>query len=452
MVSGESSLKERAARSIAGRLIDHGHQAFFAGGYVRDRLLYGTASGDIDIATSASPQQISSLFGRVRGVGEHFGVMLVIEEGIAFEVATFRTDVGTRDGRHPERVEFTDARHDALRRDFTINALFLDPAADTVIDYVGGREDLDAGVVRAVGRADRRFREDYLRLLRAVRFAAQLRFRIDDETWGALVACADGIRSISPERIFQELQRMLTGADPARAVELLHRSGLLGIVLPEVEATVGVEQPGEFHPEGDVFTHTVKALGLLNRRLPVCAWAVLLHDIGKPPTFRRADRIRFDNHNRVGASMAVAVLKRLRASSALIENVRACVDNHMNFMHVRNMRLSTLRRLLARPTFDDELELHRVDCGASHGDLDNYRFLCEKHREFAREGAKPRPLLRGRDLIGLGLKPGPIFGEILDAAYDLQLERSIRTREEALDAARRLARERAGGGDVSSEG
>jgi poly(A) polymerase len=427
-----STREEHIARAIARRLHEHGHRALFAGGYVRDRLLGTEEPGDIDIATDATPDEIASIFPRVAGVGAHFGVMLVIEEGIAFEVATFRSDIGGQDGRHPDQVVFTDPRTDAMRRDFTINGLFYDPLTDEVLDYVGGRADLEEGIIRAIGTPSERFAEDYLRVLRAIRFAARLAFRIEPQTHAALRQAAEGIRSISQERIFQELTKMLTGPHPARAVGMLHEAGVLGIVLPEVDRLAGLEQPPEFHPEGDVLTHTIKALALLERRTPVTAWATLLHDVGKAETMTVTDRIRFNNHHRVGARIAAGILRRLHSSRTLIESVCACVDNHMNFMNVTGMRLATLKRLLARPTIEEEMELHRVDCLSSHGDLSNYHFLREKQRELAVERLKPEPLLRGRDLLAMGLAPGPRFGRILAALYDLQLDERIGSREEAL--------------------
>jgi poly(A) polymerase len=426
--------KYTIALSIVRRLCSSGHTAVFAGGFVRDMLLENASDSDIDIATSATPQQIAGLFSRVQGVGEHFGVMLVIEQGIAFEVATFRTDVGARDGRHPESVVFSTPHLDAQRRDFTINGLFYDPLADTVLDYVGGEKDLRKGIIRAIGDPDMRFKEDYLRLLRAIRFAARFDFAIASHTWDALCAHAEGIRTIASERIFQELNKMFCGPCAQKALQQLSSCGLCAIVLPEVEALKGVEQPANFHPEGDVFEHTVKALSFLHEPSPILAWSTVLHDIGKPATQSRKsgeDRIRFNNHHRVGARLAMQILKRLHSSRSLAEGVYECIDKHMDFMNVGKMRLSTLKRFLARPTFDDELELHRIDCLASHGNLDNYEFLQKKRCELAQKQVQPEPLLTGKDLISLGLTPGPHFGRILGAAYDLQLEEKLSTAEEA---------------------
>jgi tRNA nucleotidyltransferase/poly(A) polymerase len=307
-----------------------------------------------------------------------------------FEVATFRSDIGTDDGRHPSHIVFTDAKHDAQRRDFTINGMFYDPLTDKVLDYVSGKEDLAAKVVRAIGDPALRFKEDYLRLLRAVRFAARFDFAIEDATWDAVKANAAGIAGISRERIFAEFDRTLSKPNPDRAFRLLAESGLLGRTIPEVADLIGVEQPAEFHPEGDVFTHTIKALGLMGPDpSPILSWSVLLHDIGKKTTMRVTDRIRFNNHDQAGAAMAEALLERLHAPGSLIGAVVACIDNHMNFMNVTAMRLSTLKKFLSRPTIADELELHRTDCLASHGNLDNYHFVKTKLEAFALEQLKP---------------------------------------------------------------
>jgi len=395
-------IKFEAALGIVKRLIENGCQAVFAGGYVRDMLLGLHGTGDIDIATDATPQTVAALFSRVQPVGEHFGVMLVIERGVPFEVATFRSDVGTIDGRHPREVVFSTAREDAQRRDFTINGLFFDPTKNTVLDYVDGEKDLRKALVRAIGDPEARFKEDYLRLVRAVRFAARFGFEIEAATWEAMKEHAGGIRHIAQERIFQELNKMLTGPHPDRALELLSASSLLALVLPEVETLKGVEQPAEFHPEGDVFTHTVKALSLLEHPSAIAAWSTLLHDIGKPSTMTRRDRVRFNNHHRVGARLARRALERLRASRALIDGVYECIDKHMDFMNV-----------------------------ASHGNLDNYDFLRSRRGELADEQVRPAPLLTGKDLISMGFIPGPVFGRILDELYDLQLEEKLHTAEEA---------------------
>jgi tRNA nucleotidyltransferase/poly(A) polymerase len=429
--------KYRAALEIVSRLAHKGYSALFAGGYVRDTLLANEEKGDIDIATDAPPQVVTSLFKHTAAVGIQFGVIIVIQRGIPFEVATFRSDDGIADGRHPARIEFTDAHHDALRRDFTINGMFFDPITGRFLDFIGGQKDLRAKVIRAIGDPAQRFKEDFLRLLRAVRFAARFDFSIERRTWEAMQANAANIAGISAERIFTEHDRMLRQPHPDRALMLLLESGLLLQTIPDVAALVGVEQPAEFHPEGDVFTHTVKALGLLMPNpASGLAWSVLLHDIGKKITMRRADRIRFNNHHQAGAKLAYTILKRMRAPNTLIDSVVACIENHMNFMNVTGMRLSTLKKFLSRPTIDDELELHRVDCLASHGNLDNYYFVKDRLSAFAREKIKPAPLIRGSDLKELGFREGPIFGKILHEVYDLQLDEKIVTHEDALSYVR----------------
>ena len=426
--------KETAAIGIIKRLTENGFAALYAGGFVRDMVLDLPDKGDIDIATSATPQQVSGLFQSVIGVGEQFGVMIVVVDGLPFEVATFRRDEGSADGRHPQSVAFAGADEDARRRDFTINGMFFDPLTDTIIDYVNGRQDCASGTVRAIGEPALRFTEDYLRLMRAVRFAARFAFAIEPLTWTALAENVAGIVRVSAERIFQETDKIITGPHPDTAFTLLHASGLLKILFPEIERCAGVAQPEQFHPEGDVFKHTVKALSLLDKPTQLLAWSALLHDIGKPATMVMAeDRIRFSNHDVAGARIAGDLLRRLKAPSQLTENVRDVIANHMNFMNVRKMRLSTLKKFLARPTIEDELELHRVDCLASHGDVSNYDFIRQKQAEMPVQEIKPPPLINGRDLIALGMTPGPAFGRILDEAYDMQLEEKLATREEAIE-------------------
>lgn len=425
--------KYQTAVEIVEILTANGFQALFAGGFVRNRLLHvSAADDDIDIATDATPGSIAKIFPRVIGVGEHFGVMLVISNSISFEVATFRRDIGTKDGRHPESIAFSDAQADAQRRDFTINGMFYDPLTDQIHDYVNGRQDIQNRIVRTIGDPVLRFQEDYLRLLRAIRFAARFDFSIDPQTWDAILKYAGEINTVSQERIFQELTKMITGPNPDNALGLLEVCGLLDILLPEVQAMKGVEQPYEFHPEGDVLTHTRIVLSHLTNPSQTLAWSCLLHDIGKPATASVTDRIRFHNHHTVSAAMALKILQRLKSSRDLVDSVYECIENHMNFMHVTKMRLSTLKKFLARPTILDELELHRADCLASHGNIDNYTFLKTKLLEMAKETVKPEPLVKGRDLIALGFSPGPLFGSILGRVYDLQLEEKFQTREDAL--------------------
>ena len=424
-----------AATDIARRLQEAGHTAYFAGGCVRDELL-GLDPHDYDIATSAKPSEVQKLFPHTQAVGAHFGVILVMEHGRAFEVATFRSDHEYIDGRRPEMVTFSTPEEDAERRDFTINGMFHDPVADQFIDFVGGREDLASQTLRAIGDPVARFREDKLRLLRAVRFSARFGYQIDPATWNAIKAHAADIHAVSAERIREELVKILAHPNRVRGFDLLDQSGLLKEILPEIEKLKGCEQPPQFHPEGDVFVHTRAMLELLPSDAPVgVALSVLLHDIGKPPTFRYhkdEDRIRFSGHDRVGAEMTERVMERLRFSRADIERTVEAVRQHMVFKDVQNMRTAKLKRFMAREGFEEELELHRVDCQSSHGALDNYDFLKLKAEEFANEPLIPPPLVTGHDLMALGWKPGPHFGPILEAVQTAQLEGTLTTTEGAL--------------------
>jgi poly(A) polymerase len=426
---------ETTARALVDRLRAAGHIAYFAGGCVRD-LVRGRTPKDFDIATDARPEEVQNIFRRTYAVGAHFGVIVVLENDWQFEVATFRSDGAYLDGRHPAAVSFSSPEEDARRRDFTINGMFFDPPNEAVIDFVGGREDLAAGIVRAIGDPARRFAEDRLRLLRAVRFAAVLEFEIEPATWEAVVRAADTIGEISAERIREELVRIFLSPHRARGWDLLDASGLMRQVLPELEAMKGCEQPPQFHPEGDVFKHTRLMLELLPDAVSLpLVLSVLFHDIGKPPTASvdEAGRIRFNGHDRVGAEMTEALMQRLRFSRAEIDATVEAVRQHMVFKDVPNMRIAKLKRFMARPTFIDELELHRVDCASSHGMLDNYEFLQRKREEFANEPIIPPPLVTGDDLIALGLKPGPRFGEILEAIETQQLEGMLGDRAAALE-------------------
>ena len=424
-----------AATDIARRMQEAGHTAYFAGGCVRDELL-ALDPHDYDIATSAKPAEVQKLFPHTQAVGAHFGVILVMEHGRAFEVATFRSDHEYIDGRRPEMVTFSTPEEDAARRDFTINGMFHDPVADKFIDFVGGREDLASQTLRAIGDPVARFREDKLRLLRAVRFAARFGYQIDPATWDAIKAHAADIHAVSAERIREELVKILAHPTRVRGFDLLDQSGLLKEILPEIETLKGCEQPAQFHPEGDVFVHTRAMLELLPPEAPVTlALAVLFHDIGKPPTFRYhadEDRIRFSGHDRVGASMTEKLMERLRFSRQDIDRVTEAVRQHMVFKDVQNMRTAKLKRFMARDAFDEELELHRVDCQSSHGALDNYDFLKTKAEEFANEPLIPPRLVTGHDLMALGWKPGPHFGPILEAVQTAQLEGTLTTTEEAI--------------------
>ncbi|NWG12501.1 MAG: CCA tRNA nucleotidyltransferase, partial [Acidobacteria bacterium] len=389
---------ERAARRIVARLRRHGHEALFAGGCVRDRILRRRPQ-DIDIATSATPATVAALFPRSSMVGARYGVVQVKLYGRGYEVATFRTEGPYLDGRHPSSVEFATPVQDAHRRDFTVNALFYDPITDRVIDYVRGKADIRNRLIRTVGEPEARFNEDKLRMLRAVRFACSLGFRIEGRTWEAIREHAREITGVSGERIRDEILKILTGPDPARGLDLLSDSGLLRWVLPEVEAMRGVPQPREYHPEGDVFTHTRLALSFLRKPSPTLALATLLHDIGKPPTYAEEERIRFDGHVEVGARMAAEICRRLRLSNDQMEQIVDLIVHHLRFMHVKDMRVSTLRRFMAKPNFRDHLEMHRVDCMSSHRDMDSYRYCLGRLDELSRQPAPLVPLLRGRDLI-----------------------------------------------------
>lgn len=425
---------ESTARKIVARLRDAGYTALFAGGCVRDMLL-GKSPKDFDIATDALPERVQKLFPRTVPVGAQFGVILVVEHGEEYQVATFRADGAYVDGRRPLDVTFTTAEGDALRRDFTINGMFYDPATEQVIDYVDGRKDLDAGLIRAIGNPAHRFAEDKLRVLRGVRFAATLNFEIESATWDALRAGAAAIHEVSAERIREELVKIFVSPQRVRGFDLLDASGLLREILPEVDALRGCEQPPEFHPEGDVFVHTRLMLSLLPDEVSApLALSVLFHDIGKPPTMQidPTGRIRFNGHESVSARMTETIMRRLRFSNEETEATMEMVQNHMVFKDVQNMRVARLKRFMARPTFDDELELHRVDCLGSHGMLDNLHFLKARREEFANEPLIPPPLLRGDDLIALGWKPGPKFKEVLDAVQTRQLEGTLRSPGEAL--------------------
>ena len=454
--------KYDAARGIVMVLRATGHQAYFAGGCVRD-LLLGVEAKDFDVATSATPDEVLGLFPRALTVGAHFGVVLVCDEGgISTEVATFRHDGVYSDGRRPDAVRFsTDKREDVLRRDFTINGMLLDPvtfektgdAGEATLDYVGGRHDLAAHVLRAIGDPARRFAEDRLRMLRGVRFAARLELEIEPRTMAAIRSQAAEIGQVSCERIREELTMMLTEGHARRAFELLDATGLLAQVLPEAVRMQGVEQPPQFHPEGDVWVHTMLLLEKLPAGVsPTLAWGALLHDIGKPATYQPpnpavpGDRIRFNGHVEVGVRMAEVILARLRFSNEETAQIVALVKNHMRFGDIREMRESTLRRFLRLPQFDEHLELHRLDVMSSNNNLDLYHFArAEYEREPAPE-LRPQPLLTGRDLIDAGYRPSPQFKAMLTLAEDAQLERAVSTPEQALALVQReypLDREKA---------
>jgi putative nucleotidyltransferase with HDIG domain len=438
-----------AACRIVRALRAAGHEAYFAGGCVRD-LLLGREPEDYDVATGATPDVVLVMFPRTFAVGAHFGVVLVADEmaegegAKPTEVATFRSDGVYSDGRRPDEVRYTlRAEEDVERRDFTINGLLLDPMfaplatvgdlRAAVKDFVGGLKDLDAGVIRAIGRPERRFEEDRLRLLRAVRFAARFRFEIEPATKSAMRAMAGLIESVSRERVRDELTKMLTEGHARRAFELLNETGLLNHVLPEVARMKGVAQPPEFHPEGDVWEHTLRLLDQLEPGCPMTlAWGALLHDVGKPPTFRVAERIRFDGHVDVGVAMGAEICRRFRFSGEETRQVLALIQNHMRFMDVRRMKESTLKRLFRLERFDEHLALHRMDCLAGSGYLENWEFVRARLAATPAEEVRPRPLVTGRELIAAGYRPGPQFKEMLHAVEDAQLEGRIATAEEAM--------------------
>jgi len=426
-----------AHRAIA-TLRHAGHPAYLVGGCVRD-LLLGVPPKDFDVATDARPDRIMILFPNSGQVGAHFGVVLVRDEFAQVEVATFRSDNEYTDGRRPDSVQFeTDPREDVLRRDFTINGLLMDPDSGEVLDYVEGRADLERGVVRAIGDAAVRFREDHLRLLRAIRFAARLNFTIDPATFEAMRKCHAQIRSVSAERVRDELARILTEGGAKRGFELLDESGMLAEILPEVSAMKGVEQPPQYHPEGDVWVHTLLLLEGLRQPSLTLALGALLHDVGKPPTFRVAERIRFDGHAEEGARMTRVILQRLRFSNDVTEQVEMLVANHMRFKDVPKMRDSKLKRFLRMPDFPELLELHRLDSMAGSRRLENYELVRQKLQEIPVEHLKPKLLVTGTDLIAAGYRPGPMFSTILTAVEDAQLDGRIHSTDEGLALVREL--------------
>jgi poly(A) polymerase len=447
-------MSKSAAVSVIRTLREHDHEAYLVGGCVRD-LLLGREPADYDIATDATPNEVMGIFPETYAVGAQFGVVLVpvadeeetdrnvrpTQESTthphAIEVATFRSDGIYSDGRHPDEVRFSKtAEEDVQRRDFTINGLLLDPLANgKVIDYVGGRADLEAGIIRTIGDPERRFAEDKLRMLRAIRFAARFEYSIDSATFAVIQRLAPNIHQVSRERIREELTKMLTEGHAKRAFELLDQSSLLHEVLPEIEKMKGVAQPPEYHPEGDVFVHTLMLLHQLQPGASrTLAWGALLHDVGKPPTFRVApDRIRFDGHVEVGVAMARDICNRLRMSNDDTEQILALVNNHMKFADTMKMRESTLKRFLRLPNFPEHMALHKMDCLSSHADLTLYDFVAKKMAEMPAEEIRPQPLLTGDDLIALGFGPGPRFKEILAEVEDRQLEGTLTSRKAAVE-------------------
>ncbi|HNZ19253.1 MAG TPA: CCA tRNA nucleotidyltransferase [Candidatus Hydrogenedentes bacterium] len=422
--------RQAAAEQICSTLRRRGFRALLAGGCVRDMLLK-TPPRDFDIATNARPFEVAQLFERTIDIGAAFGVQVVLLPEGPFEVTTFRKDGPYHDGRHPCSVAFTGEEEDARRRDFTINALFYDPVDRKVLDYVGGLDDLRTGLVRAVGVPRERFEEDHLRLLRAIRFAARLRYAIERETYQAIRESAPRITLTSAERIRDELLKMLTEGGTRRAFEMLDDTGLLHQILPEVSAMKGVAQPPEFHPEGDVFTHTLLMLDLLNHPSAALALGVLLHDAGKPATQTRTDRIRFNDHDKAGAIIAREVCERLRLPRRDTERVVWLVAQHMRFQHIPKMRESKRKRTIRADGFEELKELCRIDCLASHGNLDTVVWVENYQAQLPPESLRPEPLVQGNDLIALGYPPGPLFSKILKHVEDLQLDGRLTTPDEA---------------------
>jgi poly(A) polymerase len=445
-----SSPKAIEATRIARSLREHGYSAYLVGGCVRD-LLLNREPADYDVATSATPHEVIRIFPQTFAVGAQFGVVLVPvrrdnqdgePDNFVTEVATFRSDGAYSDGRHPDEVQFSkDARMDVQRRDFTINGLLLDPDSREVLDYVGGRDDLQRGIIRTIGEAHQRFGEDKLRMLRAVRFAARFGYSIDEQTFAAIRELAPQIHQVSHERVRDEILKMLTEGHARRAFELLDQTNLLEQVLPEIKKMQGVAQPPQYHPEGDVWIHTLMLLeGLPASCSKTLALGALLHDVGKPPTFRVApDRIRFDGHAEIGTKMAEEICHRFRLSNDDTGQVLSLVANHMRFADVTRMKDSTLKRFFRLPQFEQHLELHRLDCMSSHRDLSLYEFAREKFHELPPEQIRPTPIITGDDLIAAGYKPGPQFKELLTAVEDAQLDGSISTKEEALELVKEKA-------------
>jgi poly(A) polymerase len=447
-----SSPKAIEATRIARTLREHGFSAYLVGGCVRDLLLHREPA-DYDVATSATPQEVIRVFPQTYAVGAQFGVVLVPvrrdtpdgeRDNYSIEVATFRSDGAYSDGRHPDEVQFSkDARTDVQRRDFTINGLLLDPETHEVLDYVGGRQDLERGIIRTIGEAHHRFAEDKLRMLRAVRFAARFEYKIDQQTLAAIRELAPQIHQVSRERVRDEILKMLTEGHARRAFELLDQTNLVEQVLPEIKKMQGVAQPPQYHPEGDVWIHTLMLLEGLPAGCPkTLALGALLHDVGKPPTFRVApDRIRFDGHAEIGTKMAEEICHRLRLSNGDTDQVLSLVANHMRFGDVLRMKHSTLKRFFRLPKFEQHLELHRLDCQSSHRDLSLYDFARDKFHALPAEQIQPTPLITGADLIAAGYQPGPQFKELLTAMEDAQLDGSISTKEEAMELVRLRARQ-----------
>lgn len=424
-----------AALNIVKRLQSKGYACFFVGGYVRDILL-NKKSKDIDIVTSALPEEVDSIFNNTHHIGASFGIINVVEEGFNFEVATFREEREYSDGRHPEEILYTDdPKLDAIRRDFTINGMFYDPISGEILDYVEGVKDLERGIIRTIGDPEQRFNEDYLRMLRAVRFVNRFDFELATETSEAIQKNSHNVIKLSVERVRDEISKMLIGPKPAESIKMLDKLGLLEHILPEVSKLKGVKQPEKYHPEGDVFVHTMLMLENMNEPSIELAWSVLMHDIGKPATFSVGDDgiEHFYGHESVGARIAEKIMKRLHFSNKEIEAVVNATQNHMRFACVHEMRPAKWRRIIADENFDLELELHRLDCMSSNKMMGNYELMLKRMQELESEVELPKPLINGTDLVNIGMKPGPEFGKILRKVADLQLDGKITTKEQALE-------------------
>jgi putative nucleotidyltransferase with HDIG domain len=433
-----SQAADKLALRVASVLRGAGFVVYYVGGCVRDGFL-GLQTWDIDLCTDAPPARLRELFPGSLEVGAHFGVVLVRDDDAEVEVATFRREHSYRDGRHPDAVSFeTDPKKDVLRRDFTINALLKDPFSGELLDYTGGKADLEARLIRAIGDPRQRFGEDHLRLLRAVRFAARFSFEIEAGTLSAMREMAAAIERIAPERVQAELTSILTEGGARRGLELLDASGLLKHVLPEVERLKGVPQPLDFHPEGDVWTHTLLVMDALGPCTPVLGWAALLHDIAKPQTIQFADRIRFHGHAEMGADLARRILTRLRCSNELSDAVATLVGAHMRFQDVPRMGEASFRRFLRLPHLEELLLLHRADCIGSRKAPEILELIARRRAVLTESDIHPEPLLRGHDLMELGYQPGPAMGEMLRALEEEQLEGRLGSRE----AAERWLRER----------
>ena len=419
------------AQEIVKILSGAGFKAYWAGGCVRDMLM-GIKPLDYDIATDAPPEQVMKIFKKTIPIGASFGVVKVLYDDFEFEVATFRSDGKYIDGRRPVEVNFSSEKEDAFRRDFTINGIFYDPAHEKIIDYVNGQADIKNNIIRTINDPKDRFSEDRLRLIRAVRFAAGFQYEIEPHTYNTIKELAETILQISAERIRDELRKMLTGVHPAESIQLLDEVGILKVILPEVTAMKGIKQPEEFHPEGDVWIHTMLMLKKMTSPSFELAMGILLHDVGKPSTFSMEDRIRFNNHCEVGARMTEEIGKRLRFSKKQIEHIAELVLHHLRFKDVQKMRESKLKRFLRLPNFADHLELHRLDCLSSHGNLDNWKFCKQKLSELKPEEIKPKPLINGHDRILMGYTACPAFRKILTKVEDDHMEVTIKTRNEEL--------------------